>query len=67
MKEWLRRALRTFLQTAIGYITTNLAVAAVDWNDFNVVKSVLIGFVISGIAAGIAAVMNLHGSESKVD
>ena len=62
MKEWLRRALRTFIQAAIGFIATNLViyVAGVDFSNLNAAKTVFIGLVASAVAAGIAAVMNLE-------
>ena len=59
MKNWLRRALRTALQTAVGYIA--VAVPAVDWNaDKAVLKSVLTGIGVSAGSAGLAAAMNLE-------
>lgn len=59
MKNWLRRALRTALQTAVGYIA--VAVPAVDWNaDKAVLKSVLTGIGVSAVSAGLAAAMNLE-------
>lgn len=61
-KETLRRALRTLLQTAISYIAVNIVV--VDWSaDREVLNSAVIGLVVSAIAAGIAAVMNLEKKE----
>lgn len=56
-KVYVRRALRTFLQTAVGYLAVNIA--ATDIN----VKSAVMGLVISAISAGIAAVMNLKGEQ----
>ncbi len=53
MKIWLKRAVRTFIQTAVGYIAVN--VVTVDFS----VKSAVVGFAVSTIAAGMAAVMNL--------
>ena len=59
MKNWLRRALRTALQTAVGYIA--VAVPAVDWStDRAVLKTTLIGIGISAVSAGLAAAMNLN-------
>lgn len=52
-KTFVKRALRTFLQTAIGYIAVN--VAATDLS----VKSAVTGLMISAVSAGIAAAMNL--------
>jgi hypothetical protein len=62
MKNWLRRALRTALQTAVGYIA--VAVPAVDWStDRAVLKTTLIGIGISAVSAGLAAAMNLDDEE----
>lgn len=56
-KETAKRAGRTFLQTAIGYIAVNLSI--VDFSaGADVIKSALCGVAVSAIAAGIAAVMN---------
>ena len=61
-KETLRRALRTFGQTVIGYIAVN--VALVDFTaSGDVIKSALIGILIAGVSAGISAVMNLENKE----
>lgn len=58
MKNWLRRALRTALQSAIGYIA--VAVPNVNWNaDKAILKTTLIGIGISAVSAGLAAAMNL--------
>lgn len=55
MSNWIKRAIRTFFQTAIGYIT--VAIPTVDWND-SALKTTLIGIGMSALAAGISAVMN---------
>lgn len=58
-KETIRRALRTFCQTAIGHIAVNVTV--IDFTDGKeVMKSAIIGLLISAIASGISAVMNLE-------
>ena len=58
-KETLRRAGRTFLQAAIGYIVANVTI--VDFTAANdVLYSALIGLVVSAIAAGVAAIMNVE-------
>ena len=57
-KNCVKRALRTFLQTAVGYIAVNLAV--VDFNaDGQALKAAVIGLCVSAVSAGAAAVMNL--------
>ena len=61
-KESLRRAFRTFVQTAISYITVNICV--IDFTAGNdVVRSAVIGLIVSGVAAGIAAIMNMEQKE----
>lgn len=56
-REPVRRALRTFVQAACGYVVVNIASLDMD------VKSAVRGFVVATIAAGIAAVMNMGGRE----
>lgn len=56
-KEPVRRALRTFVQAAAGYVIVN--VAELDFTAKDAVK----GFIIATIAAGLAAVMNLKNTE----
>jgi hypothetical protein len=64
MKNWVKRAVRTFVQTAAGYITVNIV--AVDWSaDRSVVKTAVIGVGISAVAAGLAAVINFIEDENK--
>lgn len=62
MKNWLKRALRTALQSAVGYLA--VAVPNVDWSaDKAVLKTTLIGIGVSAVSAGLAAVMNLEEDE----
>lgn len=65
-KETAKRAGRTFIQAAIGYIAVNITV--VDFSGgSDVIKSALCGLAVSAIAAGIAAVMNREKTtESEV-
>ena len=65
MKETIRRALRTFVQTAIGYIVTNIAILSdpVTLQNTDIFKTTIIGLIISAISAGLAAVMNLPKKE----
>lgn len=56
-KTYVKRALRTFLQTAAGYIAVNIA--ATDLS----VKSAVLGLAVSAVSAGVAAVMNLKEVE----
>lgn len=55
-KEPVRRAIRTFVQAAAGYIGVNAATAELS------TKSAVIGFIAATVAAGLAAVMNIEGS-----
>ena len=57
-KNCVRRAIRTFFQTAIGYLAVNVAI--VDFSaDKAALKSCLVGLGVSAVSAGISAVMNL--------
>lgn len=61
-KNTLRRAARTFFQTAAGYICVN--VTMLDFSQSReVVRSALTGLTVSAIAAGLSAVMNLEAGE----
>ena len=57
-KPCLKRAFRTFIQTALGYVITNvtLALGGLDFND---------GDAVAAVAAGASAVMNLKEGEDK--
>ena len=62
MSNWIKRAVRTFVQTAVGYISVNIVAA--DWSaDRSVVKTAVIGISISAVAAGLSAVMNYFDEE----
>ena len=66
-KECLRKALRTFLQTAIGYVITNVSLyfTGIDFNDESLLKNALIGLAISAFSAGASAVMNLEKGDKN--
>ena len=65
-KETLRKAARTFLQSAIGCIVANIAF--VDFaGSKEVIRSALIGLAVSAISAGVAAVMNLEEVTDIID
>lgn len=53
-REPVKRALRTFLQAAAGYVVVN--VAALDFGA----KDAVLGFFVATIAAGISAAMNME-------
>lgn len=58
-KDTLKRTLRTFVQAFLGYIGANIVAITTGVNDLNVLKTILVGLLMSAIAAGLAAVMNL--------
>lgn len=61
-KMTVKRAVRTFLQTALGYIAVNLAV--VDFSaEKAILKSALTGLGVCAVSAGLSAVMNLEKKE----
>lgn len=63
-KETLRRAKRTFFQTAISYFAANLCL--VDFTQpKDIIVSALLGLVISALSAGLAAIMNLQKNEQQ--
>lgn len=66
-KDCLIKALRTFLQTAIGYIITNITLylGGIDFADGDVLRNALIGLAIAAFSAGSAAVMNIEKEESQ--
>ena len=56
-KPWVRRTVRTFAQTAVGYIAVNLA--AIDFTaEKSVLTTALLGLAVSAVSAGVAAAMN---------
>jgi hypothetical protein len=61
MKNWVKRAIRTFVQSAVGYIA--IAVPNVDFSSVSAVKTAVVGLGVSAIAAGLAAVMNIRDEE----
>lgn len=63
MKEWAYRALRTFLQSAVGYIV--IALPNVDFSEQSKAKTALIGIGVSAVAAGLAAVMNINTDKEE--
>lgn len=65
MKEMLKRVLRTFVQTATGYIATNLVCVTSGITDMGIFKITLLGLITSSIAAGLAAVMNLPHTKNN--
>lgn len=64
-KETWRRALRTLVQVALSYIAGNILM--VDFSaEGEVLSAAITGVVISALAAGLAAVMNLEHVDKEV-
>ena len=60
MREVLYRAWRTFIQAAFGYVSANmLYIVSTSGNDYNLLKAGFECLLISAIAAGLEALMNL--------
>lgn len=57
-REPVKRAIRTFIQAAAGYIV--VAVPNIDFTDTSMLKATLIGLGVSALAAGLSAVMNIN-------
>lgn len=62
-REPVKRALRTFMQAAAGYIAANVAVAVTDMENNNAIKALFA----AAVAAGIAAVMNMENIDDQND
>lgn len=59
--ECFRRSWRTFMQTALGYVVTNISlqINGIDFTNGNMLIDAAAGLSISAVAAGVAAVMNI--------
>ena len=63
-KTTLKRAGRTFIQSALAYITVN--VVYINFTDDKVsVKSAITGLLVAAVSAGISAVMNLEKKDGE--
>lgn len=61
MKDWLIRALKTFVQATVAYFVANIAMITqhvVDW-DFSNWKGWLMPILVGALSAGISAVWNV--------
>lgn len=56
-KETIVRAVRTFLQAAVGYVAANLAL--IEWTDETALKKGVTALITAAVACGLAAIMNL--------
>lgn len=61
-KNTIKRALRTFMQAALAYIVINLPL--VDFTSGKeILKTAIIGLLVSSLSSGLAALMNLEKKE----
>ena len=60
----IKRATRTFVQAAVAYIAVYLANYGTD-ELFSSHKTVLMGVLVSAVAAGLSAVINLEQNNIK--
>lgn len=58
MKNWLARALRTFLQAAVGFASANVVIYFTNIEQSQT-ESAFLGLLTAAVAAGLAAVMNM--------
>lgn len=59
MKNWQKRAIRTFIQAFAGTVTAQLTA----YQGQELTKAILISLLASAVASGIAAVMNIKEEE----
>ena len=60
MKTWIKRSLRTFIQSFAGTISAGLVATVSGVTDMNALKVSLMSLCASAVAAGIAAAMNIN-------
>ena len=60
MKNWVKRAIRTFGQTFCGTVSVGIVAAVSGAADMDTLKTSVFALFASAVSAGIAAVMNLH-------
>lgn len=66
MKNWIKRAVRTFWQSALGYAC--VAVPAINFaDDVSTIKTALVGVGVSALAAGLSAAINILDDYNKED
>lgn len=65
MKNWVKRAIRTFVQAFCGTVSVGIAAAFSGVEDIDTLKTSLFALGSSAVAAGIAAVMNLRDEKKE--
>lgn len=58
-RNTVKRAIRTFIQTVIGYIAVNMVMINFT-EEKSIVKQAVIALCVSSVSAGLSAVMNLE-------
>lgn len=66
-KECLIRAMRTFIQAALGYVVANGTAVLMGAYEADMVKSAFMGLFVSAVAAGLAAIMNIPRKGGAAD
>jgi len=59
MKDWLKRALKTFVQAFLSAIIADAAIIGEALTDFDAGKHILLTVGIGALAAGISAAWNI--------
>lgn len=68
MKDWIERAIKTFVQAFLGVLVPEIVlILNGGFPDVHHVWKILSPFVAAGIAAGISAVWNLWLEKVKAD
>ena len=62
-REWLVRAIRTFVQAALGYAAAN--VTGLIGEGAGLTKNALAALTVAAVAAGLAALMNVGSGGGK--
>lgn len=65
-KETIKRAIRTFVQAAIGYVAAHLLYVLPEGANADTMKSAFMGVTVCAIAAGLAAAMNLPKEAASI-
>lgn len=59
MKDWMVRALKTFVQAAGSFIVADITVLSEAMTDISAFRQTLITVLVGAVAAGISAVWNI--------
>ena len=68
MKEMFRRAVRTFVEAALGYVTANVVMLMAGQSfEKGAAVNALAALITASVASGIAAVLNMPKSGNTPD